>query len=76
MLKFGRKALLGTAVIAASLTIAAPAQAYYVVAWWNSAIGWSGISYHCDNGTIYYSEGYILDGEPHLVEWAPGQPPC
>ncbi|MXO88761.1 hypothetical protein [Alteraurantiacibacter aestuarii] len=51
--------------------MAAPAQAMYVVTWFNSY--GNGVQYVCDdNLTIFYQQGTI-SGTPMVTEWYPGQ---
>lgn len=74
MLKVGRKVLFASAALAISFASAVPAHAYYVIAWNNSYGG--GLSYHCDNGIVFHTEGVPFEGQWAVFEWAPGAPPC
>ena len=71
MFRIGRRVLLATAAIAASFMVAAPANAYYVIYWYNSYGG--GYSYHCDNGNVTKSEGVAFVGGASVFVWAPAE---
>jgi hypothetical protein len=68
-----RVRLIAAGVAAAALASAVPAQAYYVVTYFNSYGGGGAVV--CDNGSIYSSWG-VLEGEFMVTSWNPGQPPC
>ncbi|GAA0283770.1 hypothetical protein GCM10009127_26490 [Alteraurantiacibacter aestuarii] len=71
MLNFRRKRLAAAGLALAALGMAAPAQAMYVVTWFNSY--GNGVQYVCDdNLTIFYQQGTI-SGTPMVTEWYPGQ---
>jgi len=60
-----------TGFVAVSLGLSAPANAMYVVTWFNSY--GNGVQYVCDdNLTIFYEQGTI-SGTPIVTGWYPGE---
>lgn len=68
-MKIVSKTILASVGIASLLGAAAPANAYYVIYWYNSY--GNGYSYHCDDGTVTRSEGAAFIGQAIPWMWEP-----
>ena len=73
-MRVARRLSLCAGAAAASMLMASPANAYYVV-YYNYIWGISGAEIYCDDGTLYDSGGLITGVVSH-IEYYTGQAPC
>lgn len=73
-MKILRRIALGVVASGATMFMASPASAYYVVVY-NYIGGISGAEYYCDDGTLYDSIG-LITSQVAYIEYYTGQAPC
>ncbi len=69
-----RKLILCAGAAVASMFMASPASAYYIV-YYDYIWGISGAEMYCDDGTLYSSGGLITNVVSH-IEYHTGEAPC